>query len=107
MDPRHPHSHQPVLHAGVPIASARLVAVLIHGRGASAEDIIGLATEFSAGDVAYLATDYSIADIATFPWCARHEWQGVDLAEFPNVKRWYDTIAARPAVARGMAVTGS
>ena len=59
------------------------------------------------GDVAYLATDYSVADIATFPWCARHEWQGVDLAEFPNVKRWYDAIAARPAVARGMAVTGS
>jgi GST-like protein len=58
-------------------------------------------------DVAYLSTDYSIADIATFPWCARYEWQGVDLGEFPNVKRWYDAIAARPAVARGMAVTGS
>ncbi|HEX7008170.1 MAG TPA: glutathione S-transferase N-terminal domain-containing protein [Alphaproteobacteria bacterium] len=58
-------------------------------------------------EVPYLATVYSIADIATFPWCARHEWQGVDLAEFPNVKRWYDTIAARPGVVRGMALTGS
>jgi len=56
------------------------------------------------GEVPYLATEYSIADIATYPWTARYEWQGVDLAEFPNVKRWYDTLSARPGVARGMAV---
>ncbi len=55
-------------------------------------------------EVAYLADEYSIADIATFPWIARHEWHKVDLAEFPNVKRWYDTINRRPAVVRGMAV---
>src|SRR4051812_41280114 len=55
-------------------------------------------------DVAFLADEYSIADIATFPWIARHEWHKVDLAEFPNVKRWYDTINRRPAVVRGMAV---
>jgi len=54
--------------------------------------------------VPYLATEYSIADIATFPWCARYEWQGVDLNEFPNAKRWFETVGARPAVARGMAV---
>ena len=54
--------------------------------------------------VAFLAGEYSIADIATFPWIARHEWHKVDLAEFPNVKRWYDTINRRPAVVRGMAV---
>ena len=53
---------------------------------------------------AYLAGDYSIADMATFPWAARHEWQGIALEDYPNVKRWYDGIAARPAVARGMAV---
>jgi len=52
----------------------------------------------------YLATEYSIADIATYPWVARHEWHRVDLAAYPAVKRWYDTIGARPAVARGMAV---
>ena len=51
--------------------------------------------EHLAGD------DYSIADIATFPWAARHEWQGVDLAEFANVKRWYDTLWERPAVKKG------
>ncbi len=47
---------------------------------------------------------YSIADIATFPWIARHEWQGIDLARYPEVKRWFDAIAARPAVQRGLAV---
>ncbi len=52
----------------------------------------------------YLAGDYSIADIATFPWVARHDWQEVALEDFPNVKRWFDAIAARPAVVRGLAV---
>jgi GST-like protein len=52
----------------------------------------------------YLAPEYSVADIATFPWVARHEWHKVDLNEFPEVKRWFDSIAARPAVQRGMTV---
>lgn len=55
-------------------------------------------------DREWLGSEYSVADIATFPWTARHEWHKVDLAEFPNVKRWYDRIAARPAVQRGMKV---
>jgi GSH-dependent disulfide-bond oxidoreductase len=58
------------------------------------------AARFLAGDA------YTIADIATYPWVARHEWHKTDLATFPNVKRWFDTIAARPAVQRGMAVPG-
>jgi GST-like protein len=58
------------------------------------------------GEAAFLAQEYSIADIATYPWVARHEWHQVPLADFPNVKRWFDTIGARPAVARGMAVPG-
>ena len=48
--------------------------------------------------------DYSIADIATFPWVARHEWHGVELSEFANVKRWYDSLWRRPAVKRGYGV---
>jgi GST-like protein len=53
------------------------------------------------GHVDYLAGDYSIADIATWPWISRYEWQGVDWSRYPNLKRWYTTIAARPAVQRG------
>ncbi len=59
------------------------------------------------GEAKFLAGgEYSIADIATFPWVARHEWHRVALEDFPNVKRWFDAIGARPAVARGMAVPG-
>ena len=58
------------------------------------------------GQADFVAGDYGIADIAIFPWAARHEWQGIALEEFPNVKRWYDAIAARPAVQKGMAVPG-
>ncbi len=50
----------------------------------------------------YLAGDLSIADLATLPWVFRFDWQEVDLADFPNVKRWYDSLMARPALARGM-----
>jgi len=56
------------------------------------------------GEAPFLAEEYSIADIATYPWVLRHEWQQVDLAEFPNVKRWFDTISARPPVQRGIRV---
>lgn len=52
----------------------------------------------------YLAGEYSIADIATYPWVARHEWHGVNLADFPHVKAWFERIALRPAVVKGMAV---
>jgi GST-like protein len=52
----------------------------------------------------YLAGEYTIADMATFPWVARHEWQQIDLADYPHVRRWHETLAARPAVMRGMAV---
>ena len=47
---------------------------------------------------------YSIADMAAFPWTRSHANQGVDLAEFPNVRRWFDAISARPAVQRAVQV---
>ena len=56
------------------------------------------------GEHKYLAGEYSIADIATYPWVARYEWHKTNLADFPNVKRWFDAISARPAVQRGMKV---
>lgn len=49
----------------------------------------------------FIAGEYSIADIALWPWASRFEWQQVDLDEFENVKRWYISIAERPAVQRG------
>ena len=53
----------------------------------------------------YLAgPEYSIADICTFPWIRNADRRGIDLAEYPAVKRWHDDIAARPAVQRGVAV---
>ena len=53
----------------------------------------------------YLAgNEYSIADIATFPWVRNPDRRGIELSEYPNVKRWHDAIAARPAVQRGVQV---
>ncbi len=52
----------------------------------------------------FLVDDYSIADIATYPWVARFEWHKVDLADFPNVKRWFDALGKRRAVQAGMRV---
>jgi GSH-dependent disulfide-bond oxidoreductase len=52
----------------------------------------------------YLAGEYSIADMATYPWLRPHKWQGQDLAEFPNLSRWYADLRGRPAVQRGLAV---
>ena len=49
----------------------------------------------------YLAGEYSIADIATWPWISRFEWQGMDFASYPNLKRWYVQIAKRPGTIRG------
>ena len=54
--------------------------------------------------VEFFATDLSIADFAVLGWVWRHERHQVDLADFPNVKRWYEGLMARPAVKRGFAV---
>ncbi len=50
---------------------------------------------------AYIVDDYSVADIATWPWISRFEWHQVDIDSYPNVRRWYTAIAARPAVQAG------
>jgi GST-like protein len=50
--------------------------------------------KFLAGD------DYTIADMASYPWVVPYERQGQRLEDFPNLKRWFDTIAARPATVR-------
>jgi GST-like protein len=55
-------------------------------------------TRYVAGD------EYTIADIASFPWLRSWKNQGIDWAEFPHTKRWFDEIAERPAVKRGVEV---
>jgi len=53
-------------------------------------------------DNAYLAgSEYTIADISSWTWISRFEWHPIDWADYPNAKRWYKEIAARPAVQRG------
>ena len=53
----------------------------------------------------YVAGDgkgiYTIADMSMWPWISRHDWQGIDLADFPNVQKWYMRLLERPAVQRG------
>jgi GSH-dependent disulfide-bond oxidoreductase len=48
--------------------------------------------------------EYSIADIAIFPWLRSWKNQGIDWSDYPHLKGWFDEIAARPAVKRGVAV---
>ncbi|MEO0616280.1 MAG: glutathione S-transferase N-terminal domain-containing protein [Pseudomonadota bacterium] len=51
----------------------------------------------------YIAGDYSIADIACWPWVVPHERQGQTLDDFPNLRRWFARVSARPAVQRAQA----
>jgi GSH-dependent disulfide-bond oxidoreductase len=51
----------------------------------------------------YVAGEYSIADMAIYPWIVPHERQHQNIADFPNIKRWLDAIASRPAVVRAYA----
>lgn len=51
-------------------------------------------------DRAFIASAYSIADIAAFPWIVPYRGFAQDLEAFPNLRRWFDSIAARPAVQR-------
>ncbi|MEM8809268.1 MAG: glutathione S-transferase N-terminal domain-containing protein [Cyanobacteria bacterium P01_G01_bin.38] len=51
-------------------------------------------------DRAFVTGDYSIADMAMYPWIVPYEKQGQNLADFPNLKRWFEAIQTRPAVVR-------
>jgi GST-like protein len=53
----------------------------------------------------YIAgNSYSIADMAIYPWLRNWKNQGMDWADYPRLKEWFDTVGARPAVVRGCAV---
>ena len=55
-------------------------------------------------DADYLADEYSVADMAAWPWCRAPERRGVDPEDYPNVQRWFDRIAERPAVQRAVKI---
>jgi GSH-dependent disulfide-bond oxidoreductase len=55
-------------------------------------------------DHEYLAGEYSIADIATWPWVTLHGWAGVDVEDLPHLRRWIETVGARPAVVKGRTI---
>ncbi len=57
------------------------------------------------GEARYLAgSEYSIADMAVFPWMRNADKRGIDMAQYPKARRWFDAINARPAVQRGVQV---
>ena len=56
------------------------------------------------GEVQFAGGDISIADFAIVGWAWRHERHQIELSNFPNVRRWYETLMARPGVQRGFAV---
>lgn len=70
--------------------AARLYSVL--------DGELGRTGRFVAGD------EYTIADMACFPWTMTHKAQGFTLDDYPNIKRWYAEVRARPMVQKGLAV---
>ena len=85
VDPADPHAGQPVLTGGPKPVDARLTIILVHGRGASADDILGLAEELRYEDLAYLA-----------PQAAGHAWYPYSfLAPIPQNE---------PGISSGLAV---
>jgi len=70
-----------------------------------ARRLYGVMDRQIASSGAYIAgSDYSIADIAIFPWLRGWERQGIDWADYPALKTWFDCVAERPAVQRGVEV---
>jgi len=55
-------------------------------------------------DRPYLAGEYSIADMASYPWVRPYKNQGQDIAEFPNLEKWYQRMHDRPAVAKAVKI---
>ena len=72
-----------------------------------AKRIYGVLDKRLTGREWVASDDYSIADIAIFPWLRSWQNQGIDWVDFPHLKRWFDRVAARPAVQRGVEVLAS
>ena len=68
--------------------------------------LYGVLDKRLAGCEYVAGAEYSLADVATYPWTMPKQWalHRIDIDEFPSVKRWNATVAARPAVKRGVAL---
>jgi len=80
------------------------IAYAIDRYGNEAKRLYGVLDRRLAQNVFVAGSEYTIADIAIFPWLRSWKNQGIDLDEFPRVRAWFDGIAARPAVQRGVEV---
>ena len=83
------------------------IAYAIERYSNEARRIYGVLDKRLQGREWVASDDYSIADIAIFPWLRSWQNQGIDWADFPHLKRWFDRVAARPAVQRGVEVLAS
>lgn len=86
------------------LAAAEEVPYAIDRYAAIARRLYAVLEERLAGREFVAIDAYTIADIAIFCWVARHERHRIVLADYPAVKAWFERVAARPAVKRGMAV---
>ncbi|MEM7132309.1 MAG: glutathione S-transferase N-terminal domain-containing protein [Chloroflexota bacterium] len=71
---------------------------------AESERLYGV-LEIRLGEAEYLGGAYSIADMATYPWVNNPAMLGLELAQFPNVKRWIEAVGNRPAVDKAMGIS--
>ncbi|MFI5445709.1 glutathione binding-like protein [Polaromonas sp. UC242_47] len=69
-----------------------------------AKRLYGVMDKQLAGSKFIACNQYTIADIAIFPWLRSWENQGIDWADYPHLKKWFDLVGARPAVQRGVQV---
>jgi GST-like protein len=78
------------------------VPYAVHRYQKETERLYGVLNNRLAGRK-YLVDRYSIADMAAYPWIVPHEKQGIKLAEFQNLKHWFENVGSRPAVKRAYA----
>ena len=90
-------------HGHFKLYASEKIAYAIERYRNEAERLYGVLDKHLAGRE-HICGDYSIADMACWPWVLTYKSQGIDLAAFPEVRRWYDALKQRPALRRGYAL---